>query len=305
MSEGGVAGPGAVAVRRTSSSSGCRSASGPVCRRPAARDGRRRAAPRRGRAGPGLANTPSRDSYHALADTVVGPAALHLDLTLRHWAADGLLAIFFFVAGLELKRELVVGELRRLSKARRAGRRGPRRHGRARAALRPRRRDRRRRRRPTGWAHPDGDRHRLRARRARGHRVAAAGGAARVPAHPRRRRRPRRDHDHRGVLHPRLRAAVPVARRVLGSASYWLLQQRRVDSWLALRPARARRLGADARQRRARDRRRRRCSGSLVPGARPEPAASSRLPADAASSTGRARSRRASPCRCSRSSPRA
>jgi NhaA family Na+:H+ antiporter len=41
----------------------------------------------------------------------IGPDWLHLDLTLAGWAADGLLAIFFFVAGLELKRELVVGEL--------------------------------------------------------------------------------------------------------------------------------------------------------------------------------------------------
>ena len=45
-------------------------------------------------------------------DLRVGPAALHLDLTLGAWAADGLLAIFFFVAGLELKREFVAGDLR-------------------------------------------------------------------------------------------------------------------------------------------------------------------------------------------------
>src|SRR4029453_4074108 len=42
----------------------------------------------------------------------VGPPALHLDLSLATWAADGLLAIFFFVAGLELKREFVAGDLR-------------------------------------------------------------------------------------------------------------------------------------------------------------------------------------------------
>jgi NhaA family Na+:H+ antiporter len=58
------------------------------------------------------ANTPWADSYEALRDTRVGPAALHLDLTLATWAADGLLAIFFFVAGLELKREFVAGDLR-------------------------------------------------------------------------------------------------------------------------------------------------------------------------------------------------
>ena len=51
-------------------------------------------------------------SYEDLRTTVVGPAALHLDLDLATWAADGLLAVFFFVAGLELKRELVVGQLR-------------------------------------------------------------------------------------------------------------------------------------------------------------------------------------------------
>ena len=39
-------------------------------------------------------------------------SARHLDLTVGHWAADGLLAIFFFVAGLELKREFVAGDLR-------------------------------------------------------------------------------------------------------------------------------------------------------------------------------------------------
>lgn len=52
-------------------------------------------------------------SYAGFWDTVVdpGPSWLHLHLTLADWAADGLLALFFFVAGIELKRELVVGEL--------------------------------------------------------------------------------------------------------------------------------------------------------------------------------------------------
>jgi NhaA family Na+:H+ antiporter len=58
------------------------------------------------------ANSAGSSSYDELRDTVVGPAALHLDLTLGQWAADGLLAVFFFVAGLELKRELVAGDLR-------------------------------------------------------------------------------------------------------------------------------------------------------------------------------------------------
>lgn len=59
------------------------------------------------------ANSPWRESYFALAETVVGPSSpLHLDLTLSTWAADGLLAIFFFVVGLELKHEFVAGSLR-------------------------------------------------------------------------------------------------------------------------------------------------------------------------------------------------
>ena len=58
------------------------------------------------------ANSPWSAGYAALRDLKVGPAALHLDLTLGTWAADGLLAIFFFVVGLELKREFVAGDLR-------------------------------------------------------------------------------------------------------------------------------------------------------------------------------------------------
>ncbi|AWK10390.1 Na+/H+ antiporter NhaA [Streptomyces spongiicola] len=58
------------------------------------------------------ANTPLASSYQAVSDFHLGPAALGLDLSIQHWAADGLLAIFFFVAGIELKRELVAGDLR-------------------------------------------------------------------------------------------------------------------------------------------------------------------------------------------------
>jgi NhaA family Na+:H+ antiporter len=56
-------------------------------------------------------NSPAGDSYTALRDFTVGPASLHLNLTLGTWAADGLLAIFFFVVGLELKREFIAGDL--------------------------------------------------------------------------------------------------------------------------------------------------------------------------------------------------
>lgn len=46
-------------------------------------------------------------SYTALREHEIGP------LSIEHWAADGALALFFFVAGLELKRELVLGSLSR------------------------------------------------------------------------------------------------------------------------------------------------------------------------------------------------
>ncbi|WP_405924475.1 Na+/H+ antiporter NhaA [Streptomyces sp. NBC_00035] len=58
------------------------------------------------------ANTPVKESYQSVLDFHIGPAALGLNLSLQHWAADGLLAVFFFVAGIELKRELVAGDLR-------------------------------------------------------------------------------------------------------------------------------------------------------------------------------------------------
>jgi NhaA family Na+:H+ antiporter len=63
------------------------------------------------------ANTPWSDAYIFLRDLVVGPHALHLDLSLGTWAADGLLALFFLVAGIELKREFVAGDLSDRSKA--------------------------------------------------------------------------------------------------------------------------------------------------------------------------------------------
>lgn len=59
------------------------------------------------------ANIPAlRHSYESLSDLHFGPGALGLHLSVAHWAADGLLAVFFFVAGIELKRELVAGDLR-------------------------------------------------------------------------------------------------------------------------------------------------------------------------------------------------
>ncbi|MBA0049722.1 Na+/H+ antiporter NhaA [Streptomyces sp. AJS327] len=58
------------------------------------------------------ANTPLRDLYESVSSFHFGVPALGLDLSVAHWASDGLLTVFFFVAGIELKRELVAGELR-------------------------------------------------------------------------------------------------------------------------------------------------------------------------------------------------
>jgi Na+:H+ antiporter, NhaA family len=60
------------------------------------------------------ANSPASDSYFALRDFKIGYEPWHLELSLGAWAADGLLAIFFFLVGLELKREFVAGDLRQL-----------------------------------------------------------------------------------------------------------------------------------------------------------------------------------------------
>lgn len=63
-------------------------------------------------AAPAWANSPWSEAYFGLRDFRFGPEVLHLNLSAGSWAADGLLAIFFFVVGLELKREFVAGDLR-------------------------------------------------------------------------------------------------------------------------------------------------------------------------------------------------
>ncbi|WP_343317647.1 Na+/H+ antiporter NhaA [Arthrobacter sp. TMP15] len=63
------------------------------------------------------ANSPISDGYFALRDFKIGYAPWHLELSLGTWAADGLLAVFFFLVGLELKREFIAGDLRKFSKS--------------------------------------------------------------------------------------------------------------------------------------------------------------------------------------------
>jgi Na+:H+ antiporter, NhaA family len=59
-------------------------------------------------------NSPIGDSYGDLWHTelTLGVGELSITEDLQHWVNDGLMAIFFFVVGLEIKRELVVGELK-------------------------------------------------------------------------------------------------------------------------------------------------------------------------------------------------
>ncbi len=59
------------------------------------------------------ANSPIASSYVALWDTplTIGVGDWAVSMSLLHWINDGLMAIFFFVVGLEIKREVLVGEL--------------------------------------------------------------------------------------------------------------------------------------------------------------------------------------------------
>lgn len=60
-----------------------------------------------------VANSPLSTAYDAFWATrlVVGPESHPLALSARAWVNDGLMAVFFLLVGLEIKRELLVGEL--------------------------------------------------------------------------------------------------------------------------------------------------------------------------------------------------
>ena len=64
-----------------------------------------------------LANSAWSGAYLSFWHAHVGPAALALHMSLHHWVNEGLMAIFFFAVGLEIKREFVHGSLRSLKQA--------------------------------------------------------------------------------------------------------------------------------------------------------------------------------------------
>jgi NhaA family Na+:H+ antiporter len=66
-----------------------------------------------------IANSPWATAYHHILETkfTIGAGQWVLSMSLHHWINDGLMALFFFVVGLELKRELLVGELSNLKAA--------------------------------------------------------------------------------------------------------------------------------------------------------------------------------------------
>jgi NhaA family Na+:H+ antiporter len=67
----------------------------------------------------GLANSPWKEAFLDSWEIPIGLTFGALDFTrsLRHWINDGMMTLFFFVLSLELKREIVLGELRNLRQA--------------------------------------------------------------------------------------------------------------------------------------------------------------------------------------------
>ena len=167
------------------------------------------------------ANSPFQDSYTDLWHThlSISLGDHSLDLDLQEWVNDGLMAIFFFVVGLEIKRELVEGELREPRRAAMpaiAARRG---HGRAGADLH--RRQRSAVTAPTGWGIPMATDIAMAVGvlSLLGSRVALVAEA--VPAGPRHRRRHRRHPRHRRLLLRRTSISAHSALAAASSSSSW------------------------------------------------------------------------------------
>ena len=61
-----------------------------------------------------LANSPLSDAYTRFWETelTIGTEAFGITTSLRRWINDGLMALFFFIVGMEIKREFLVGDLR-------------------------------------------------------------------------------------------------------------------------------------------------------------------------------------------------
>lgn len=64
-----------------------------------------------------IANTSSAEGFQNFLDAKIGTEIFHLNYSLSVWINDGLMAIFFLLVGLEIKRELVEGELSDIKKA--------------------------------------------------------------------------------------------------------------------------------------------------------------------------------------------
>ena len=193
-----------------------------IRRDPAQGNRRRRAAAGRRRSGArcGRTRRGRRPTEHVGVRVRPGVAASEPELSA--WAADGLLAIFFFVVGLELKREFVAGDLRDPGARRAADRGRRRRDGRPRRHLHRDQPGRGPPREPRRLGGADRHRHRVRARGAGGAVHASADGAAHVPADPCGRRRSARHHGDRRLLH-----RPPVA----GSAGAGADPDRRCSGW--------------------------------------------------------------------------